>query len=88
MSPRWAARGGATGGWHKAEQHVHGGGLAGSVGSQKAHNLTGLNLQIEPCQRHVEWLDNFAAAVFDAQSLNLQDCAHSIAGLNRRTSKS
>src|ERR1051325_2961503 len=44
-------KGGASGGRNKAQQDVHGGGLAGAVRTQEAEDLTGANPQVEVLDR-------------------------------------
>ena len=44
--------GGAAGGVDEAQQHVHGGGLAGAVGAEKAKDFAGADAQVEVVDGH------------------------------------
>ena len=61
---------------HETEQDVHRGGLAGAVRAEEAEDFAGADFQVEAGQRDFDRLAQFAAAVFNAQLLGLQNHAH------------
>jgi hypothetical protein len=66
----------AAGGADKAQQDIHGGGLAGPVRPQKAEDLASLHLQIQAIHGQLAALPQFAAGVLDPQVMDFHHSVH------------
>src|SRR6266446_2167497 len=68
--------GGPAGGIYKAKQNIHGGRLAGPVGSEETKDFPRLNFEIEIFQREFPGLPRILRSVLNSQVFGLNNRFH------------
>ena len=66
----------AARGRDKPQEHIHGGGLARAVGTQKTENFSGKNFQAQAVDRDFHALAELTGSILHNQVLDLQDGLH------------